>query len=156
ETTQYVYGVTTAGGSGLNSNDVLLKVQYPDKSSGNPSTLAADQESYTVNALGQQKTRTDRNGTTHTYSYDVLGRMTADAVTTLGSGVDGAVRRLTTAYDALGNAYLFTSYNAFSGGSVVNQVQDVFNGLGQLITEYQAHTGTVNTGTTLKVQYAYT
>jgi YD repeat-containing protein len=34
-------------------------------------------------------------------------------------------------------------------------VQDVFNGLGQLITEYQAHSGAVNTSTTAKVQYAY-
>src|SRR6202022_596968 len=48
----------------------------------------------------------------------------------------------------------FTSYNAASG-SVVNQVQDVYNGLGQLITEYQSHSGAVNTSTTPKVQYAY-
>ena len=44
-------------------------------------------------------TKTDRNGTTHTYSYDVLGRLTSDAVTTLGSGVDGAVRRIEYGYD---------------------------------------------------------
>src|SRR6202022_300754 len=48
----------------------------------------------------------------------------------------------------------FTSYNAASG-SVVNQVQDVYNGLGQLITEYQSHSGAVNTSTTPRVQYAY-
>ena len=35
---------------------------------------------------------TDRNGNVHPYSYDVLGRQTSDAVTTLGTGVDGAVR----------------------------------------------------------------
>jgi hypothetical protein len=34
----------------------------------------------------------DRNGSIHTYSYAVLGRFTTDAITTLGSGVDGAVR----------------------------------------------------------------
>jgi RHS repeat-associated protein len=38
----------------------------------------------------------------------------------------------------------------------VNQVQDAFNGLGQLITEYQAHSGAVNINTTPKVQYSYT
>jgi hypothetical protein len=43
-----------------------------------------------------------------------------------------------TAYDTGGRPYLFTSYNAASGGGIVNQVQDAFNGLGQLITEYQA------------------
>jgi hypothetical protein len=96
-----------------------------------------------------------RNGTTHTYTYDVLGRQTADAVTTLGSGVDGAVRRIETAYDGQGNPYLITSYNAASGGSVVNQVEDVYNGLGQLTGEYQAVGGAVNTSTTPEVEYGY-
>src|SRR5262249_40206904 len=109
----------------------------------------------TVNALGEPKTYGDRNGSVHTYSYDVLGRLTSDAVTTLGSAVDGAVRRLQTAYDTQGNAHLYTSYDAASAGNVVNQVQRSFNGLGQLTTEYQAHSGAVNTGTTPKVQYAY-
>src|SRR5207253_1612640 len=35
-------------------------------------------ESYTYNALGQIATKTDRNGNTHSYSYDVLGRQTSD------------------------------------------------------------------------------
>ena len=48
----------------------------------------------TVNALGQALMMTDCNGTVHSYSYDVVGRQTADAVTTLGSGVNGTVRRL--------------------------------------------------------------
>jgi hypothetical protein len=34
-------------------------------------------------------------------------------------------------------------------------VQRAYNGLGQLITEYQAHAGAVNTGTSPKVQYTY-
>jgi YD repeat-containing protein len=85
----------------------------------------------------------------------VLGRQTSDAVTTLGSGVDGAVRRIDTAYDTQGNAYLTTTYTAASGGSIVNQVQDVFNGLRQLTGEYQSHSGAVNTSTTPEVQYAY-
>ena len=44
---------------------------------------------------------------------------------------------------------------AASAGTIVNQVQQVYNGLGQLITEYQSHSGAVNTSTTPKVQYAY-
>src|SRR4029077_13785479 len=43
-----------------------------------------------------------------------------------------------------------------SGGSIVNQVQDAFNGLGQLTEEWQAHSGAVNTSTTSNVQYSYT
>ncbi|MCI0460725.1 MAG: RHS repeat-associated core domain-containing protein [Gemmataceae bacterium] len=110
---------------------------------------------YTVNALGDTKTITDRNGTVRTISYDVLGREASDAVTTLGSGVDGAVRRIETAYDGQGNAYLITSYDAASGGNIVNQVQREFNGLGQLTREYQSHSGAVNTSTTPKVQYGW-
>jgi hypothetical protein len=152
--TQYVYNATIAAGNDVTSNDVLVAVKYPDKSTGAPSS--SEQETYTVNRLGDTKTLTDRIGTVHTYTFDVLGRQTADAVTTLGSGVDGAVRRLETAFNTQGLAYLFTSYNAASGGSIVNQVQDGFNGLGQLTVEYQAHSGAVNTGTSPKVQYAYT
>jgi len=40
--------------------------------------------------------------------------------------------------------------------AMLTQIQDAFNGLGQLITEYQSHSGAVNTGTTPKVQYSYT
>src|SRR5205823_10754962 len=100
-------------------------------------------------------TFTDRNGTVHALSYDALGRTVSDAVTTLGTGVDGAIRRLETAYDAQGNPYLFTSYDQASGGNIVNQVQRTFNGLGQLITEYQSYNGAVNTSSTPKVQYTY-
>ena len=68
----------------------------------------------------------------------MLGRQTSDAVTTLGSGVDGSVRRLETAYDTQGKPYLFTSY-ADTAGSTCQPGASVFNGLGQLIAEYQAH-----------------
>jgi len=40
-------------------------------------------------------------------------------------------------------------------GNVVNEVQNAYNSFGQLITQYQAHGGAVNTTTTPKVQYAY-
>jgi RHS repeat-associated protein len=151
--TAYVYGVSTATGSAVNSNDVLAAVQHPDPSTGNAS--ATQQESYQVNALGQVTQYTDRNGSVHQYTYDVLGRQTSDAVTTLGAGVDGAVRRVDTAYDSQGNAYLLTSYDAPSGGNVVNQVQNAYNGLGQLTAQYQAVRGAVNTATTPAVLYSY-
>jgi RHS repeat-associated protein len=155
ETTQFVYGVSTANGSDINSNELLAMVKYPDKTTGAPSSLPADQESYTTNALGHFKTKTDRNGSVHTYSYDVLGRFTKDAVTTLGAGVNGQVRRLEVAYDTGGRTFLYTSYDAANAGNIVNQVQRVFNGLYQLTAEYQAHAGVVNISTTPVVQYAY-
>ena len=81
--------------------------------------------------------------------------MPADAVTTLGTGVDGSVRRLEFSFDTAGLSYLYTSYDAASGGNVVNQVQRAYNGLGQLTAEYQSHAGTVNTASTSAVQYGY-
>jgi hypothetical protein len=147
--TQYVYGVTGT----IASNDLLAETRYPDQTTGAASS--SDHELYASNALGQRVSFTDRNGSVHSDSFDVLGRPTADAVTTLGTSVDGAVRRIETAYDGQGNAYLLTSYDAASGGNVVNQVQRTFNELGQLAAEYQSHSGAVNTSTTPKVQYAY-
>src|SRR5205807_8373136 len=88
--TQYVYGVTTAGGSGVNSLDILRATNYPDKSTGNPSS--SEQETVAVNALGEPISKRDRNGNVHNFVYDVLGRQTVDSVGTLGSGVDGSVR----------------------------------------------------------------
>ena len=44
-------------------------------------------------------TLTDQHGTVHAYDYDLLGRRTQDRVTTLGTGVDGAVRRIATTYE---------------------------------------------------------
>src|SRR5262249_6199720 len=95
------------------------------------------------------------NGNVHTYTLDLLGRITSDTVTTLGSGVDGAVRRIDTAYDGQGNAYLFTSYSDTAGTTIVNQGQRQLNGVCQLLQEWQAHGGAVNTSTSPSVQYTY-
>jgi RHS repeat-associated protein len=156
--TQYVYGVTSGGGSTIDSNDLLALVEYPDKSTGLASTSASDQNSFTYNTAGQVLTKTDQNGTVHSYTYDVLGRQTSDAVTVASGNpqhVDTTVLRITTNYDSQGNVYQTTSYNAASGGSIVNQVENLYNGLGQLIAQYQAVSGAVNTSTTPVVQYAY-
>jgi RHS repeat-associated protein len=153
QTTQWVYGVTQTGASGIDSNDIVGAIEYPDPTTGLPSS--SQEATTTVNALGETSTATDRNGNTHTYAYDVLGRVTSDAVTTLGSGVDGSVRRIDTAYDGQGNAYLVTSYDSVTGGNIVNQVERTFNSLGQMTDEYQSHSGAVNTSTTPEIQYAY-
>jgi hypothetical protein len=157
--TQYVYGVGSPGsGSFIVSNDLLGLIAYPDLSTGLAETDMNQHqwESFAYDALGEEAiNRNDRNATTHGYYYDVLSRPTMDQIWQLGANVDGAMQLLTTAYDTYGNAYLFTSYNAPVGGTVVNQVQRAFNGLGQLTNEWQSHSGTVNTMTTPQVQYAY-
>ena len=158
QTTQYNYGVTTSGGSAIDSNDLLASVQYPDKTGGSPGTGSGDEQAYTYNAIGQQISFGDQNGSTHSYSYDLLGRRTADAVAVASGNpqnVDTSLLLQTMNFDTGGRSYQITQYNAASGGSVVNQVQYAYNGLGQLTNEYQEHGGAVNTGTSLQVQYGW-
>ncbi len=154
QTTAYIYG--TSSTSGVYSNDLLAKIEYPDKTSGSASTSAADDVSFTFDALGDAVSRTDQNGTTHALKYDVLGREVSDSITTLGTAVDGSILCLGYSFNGQGLAYQQTSYSNAAGTTIVNQVQDSYNGFGQIIGEYQAHGGAVNTSTTPQVQYAYT
>jgi YD repeat-containing protein len=105
------------------------------KVSGPFFTGAANIELLAYNALGQVKARTDRNQTVHDYTFDVVSRMTADAVT-LAAGnphnVDGRVQRLETAFDTAGRPFKFTSFDTKNKNTVVNEVEREFNGLGQL------------------------
>ncbi len=152
--TKWIYGVTTSNPdpSDLNSNDLVKEIWHPSKTTGIASS--SEKETLAYNALGQRRLWRDRNGTAHTYYFDVLGRMLADAITTPGTGIDTSVLRLDTSYDEGGRPYLFTSYTTASATSVVNQVLRSFNGFGQLSTEYQAHGGAVD-GNSLYVYYAY-
>ncbi len=122
QTTAYTYGVTTSGSS-INSNSLLSKVAYPDKTAGTASTSTGDQNTFTYDALGEVTTKTDQNGSVHTYSYDVLGRTTKDAATTLASGVDSSVKAIGINFDTAGRPYQLTSYSDAAGTTAVNQVQ---------------------------------
>ena len=73
----------------------------------------------------------------------------------LGAGVDGAVRRIGQSYEVRGLVEKVTSYSDASGTAVVNEVQNAYNSFSQLVTQYQEHSGSVNTGTTPKVEYGY-
>jgi|688.fasta_scaffold28483_3 RHS repeat-associated protein len=153
QTTEYVYQARTATGSAVNSNDILTETRYPDPTTGLPSI--GERTVSTVNRLGDSLTFSDQNGTVHGVAYDAVGRMTADSVTVLGSGVDGAVRRIEMGYDSAGLLFRTTSLDAPSGGTVVNEVQRLYNGFGQLTQEYQDHFGPVNSSLTPKVIYSY-
>lgn len=155
QTTAYIYGIGSTIGTDLFSNDLVLKIENPDPSTGSASTSIANDKSFTYDRQGEQITMADQNGNTHTYNFDVLARITADIITTLGSGVDGAIRRLGFSFNDAGLPYQQTSYSNTSGTTVINQVEDAYNGYGQLITQYQEHSGAVNTNTSLKVRYFY-
>ncbi|MEM6504398.1 MAG: LamG-like jellyroll fold domain-containing protein, partial [Planctomycetota bacterium] len=149
EVTTYIYGVTTANGSGLNANNLLTAIQYP-------TDTPASRISLKVNRLGELVERADQNGTVHAYGYDLLGRPITDAVTSFGPDIDDTVRRLTTTYSSRGQVLTLTSHSAISGmGDEVNQVRMAYNDFGQLVTDYQAHAGTVDTANSLKVEYGY-
>jgi YD repeat-containing protein len=150
QVTQYIYG-STLSDSGIASSLLKHAEVYPDSVGG------SDQVTFAYNRQGEVTAVTDQNGTVHAYDYDLLGRRVQDRVTALGSGVDGAVRRIGTAYEVRGMAAKVTSYdNAIVGsGNVVNEVQLAYNAFAQLTADYQAHAGAVSTGTTPACQYAY-
>jgi RHS repeat-associated protein len=148
QVTRYEYGVTLAE-SAVASNDLLRAEIYPDAAD------ASDRVSYSYNRQGQRTRMQDQNGSVHQYEYDRLGRQTADKVTTLGSGVDGAVRRIGQSYEVRGLVEKITSYSDAAGTTPVNEVQNTYNSFAQLTEQYQEHSGGVDTDTTPKVEYAY-
>jgi hypothetical protein len=151
QVTQYVYG-TTLENSDIASNNLLHRVIYPDDSDTSPDRVTTN-----YNRQGETKQKVDQLGTKHIFEYDLLGRLLHDRVTILGSGVDGTIRRISYTYEVRGMVQGITGYNhaAVDVGGVVNDVQFVYNNFSQLITEYQSHSGAVNTGTTPKVRYGY-
>jgi len=155
--TKYIYLATTNFGT-VSSNDLLTEIRYPDKSSGSASS--SEKEVYGYNGLGELIGMTDRNGNTHDYTYDALGRLTNDYASSVGYGVKASVREFGFTYDSAGRLFQAKSYaSRVSGvpasGVVVNEVRKLYNGLGQLTTEYQEHQGAVVTATSKKVQYTY-
>jgi RHS repeat-associated protein/uncharacterized delta-60 repeat protein len=152
QVTEYVY-TDSAAASAIISNNLLHEVRYPNLTTGTASSALA--EKFVYNALGQRIQMTDRNGTVREYTYDVVGRLVADTITTLGPTVDGGVRRIGNTYDSAGRLEKATSYSNTAGTTVVNEVVRKYNGFGQLTHEYQDPSGAVNTSTSPVVVYAY-
>src|SRR3984957_19300663 len=133
------------------SNELLHSKVYPDSTSG------SDQVVYAYNRLGQVTQQTAQNGTVRQFDYDLLGRLQDDMATTLGTGVDATIQRISRTYEVRGLLQNVTSYNNPTPGSgtVVNDVELLYNTFQQLANDYQSHSGAVNTGTTPNVAYAY-
>ena len=150
QTTLYTYGITIAQGSAFDDNDLLYEVEYPSTSNGTASSGQA--EFYKYDGLGEQTYYQDRNGTTHTYGYDKLGRLSNDSAGVV-SGVDSTVTQLVYVYNDSGLLQTASSYN--SGSGVVNQISETYDGFGQLASDAQANSGSVVSGTTPTVSYTY-
>ena len=112
---------------------------------------------YSYNRQGQQTLVTDQRGCQHAYDYDGLGRQIHDRVVTLGTGVFDTPRRISTEYDSRGMVSNLTTWdNATVGsGTILNQVQNVYNEFGQQTDSYQGHDGSVNVATTPVVRFNY-
>ncbi|MBI2481366.1 MAG: hypothetical protein HYV60_22830, partial [Planctomycetia bacterium] len=160
QTTTYVYG-TTLDDSDIARSDLLRAEIYPDSDDtsnplGNGTDGIYDRIEYTYNRQGERLSLKDQNGSIHEYDYDGLGRQTHDRITTLASGVNGAVRRLSKTYEIRGEGEKSTSYDSATVGSgnVVNEVVREYNDFGLLDREYQEHSGAKD-GNTPYVGYNY-
>lgn len=145
QVTTYTYGVSTAQtpASTITANHLLREVKYPDSASGTDVVL------YAYNAQGQRLAMDDQLHNLIETEFDTAGRATKTKVTTLASGVDGAVRRIERAYDSLSRPTTVTQYDASSGGNVVDEVKYTYESWGFISKFEQDHNSTVATGGTL-------
>jgi RHS repeat-associated protein len=159
QVTRWIYG-TTLYNSAVADNSLLRAKIYPESDDwpapldNGPDGIYQRLE-YTYNRQGEPVTFEDADQTVHTYAYDQLGRLTADSVTTLGVGLDNSVLRIERAYEVRGMLQTVTSYDAATGGSVVNQSAFVYDAFSNLIADQQSHSGVVVPGATPQVNYSY-
>lgn len=148
QVTAFDYGVVPDGDDGIARADLLRVKTNPN---GGRCEFAYNRQSVSVQFE-------DPNGSVHAYDYDVLGRLTADRVTTPGANVNPAVRAIRQTYDDLDQVLSATSYNsptATDPENILNQVVYTRNGFGQVLTEKQSHAGAVGGGTpTMTYTYA--
>ncbi len=127
---------------------------YPD--STDTTSSGTNQIKLAYNVDGRRTQRIDQRGTVLTFTYTNSRLMAIQSATTLGTGVDGTIQSIAYTYDNLNRKQNITSYSSTGGtGTVVNDVQFVYNDMGQLTTTYQSHSGTVNTSISPNVQYTY-
>ncbi len=130
QVTSYVWGVSDPK-SDLASNSLLREMRFPGGK--------LDVTSQAYNRLGQVKEWTDQNGTVHAYTFDKLGRTTADELLAVGLNIDTAIMKIGLSYEVRGLVENITSYD---GASVVkNEVVNEYNNLGQVTKQYQEHSG---------------
>ncbi len=158
QVTRWLFGTTLAD-SAIASNGLVRTKIYPE-SDDRPAPAADGPDGvysrleYRYNRQGQQTAFKDADGTTHEHDYDKLGNPTEDRVTALADGLNDDVLRIGTTYDQRGLTAKVTSYDAASGGSVVNEVGLEYNSFRQLAADKQSHDGAVD-GSTPKVNYSY-
>lgn len=153
QVTRWDFG-TTLEDSGVARTDLMIAKMYPGDVASDGSVLRS--WSYRYDRQGRKVSALDANDTEHVFDLDKLGRILEDRVMTLGPAIDGAVRRLSTNYDARGLMNSITSYDdpTVGSGSVVNQVIKEYDAFGQLTADIQSYSGAADSSTP-RVAYAY-
>jgi RHS repeat-associated protein len=141
QVTTYIYGTTSGTPSQMkiSTGNLLRAIKYPDSSnsgttSANIDSDSSDVVSFAYDAQGREVYKKDQGGNVIETDFDTAGRTTEKRVTTLGSGFDGAVRRIETAYDSLGRTYTVAQWdNATVGsGSATDGVKYAYDDWGNL------------------------
>ncbi len=158
QVTHWFFGTTLAD-SAIASNRLLRTKIYPE-SDDRPAPAADGPDGvysrleYRYNRQGQQTGFKNADGTVHEYDYNKAGAITVDRVTVLADGLNGDVRRIAYSYDNRGLTSQVSSYDAVSGGAIVNEVVMEYDAFMQLAADKQSHDGAVD-GSTPEVGYAY-
>lgn len=153
QVTRWDFG-STLEDSGVARTDLLRAKMYPGDVAPDGTILRS--LSYIYDRQGRNIGATDANGTEHVFDLDKLGRIWEDRVVTLGTSVDGAVRRISRAYDARGLVSSITSHDnpTVGAGTVVNQVVNEYDAFGHQTADIQSHDGAAD-GSTPRVSYTY-
>lgn len=138
--TLYIYGTTkgTPSAMKISTGHLLRATVFPDSTntgttSANIDSDSSDVVSYAYDAQGAVICTKDQAGNVLEMDFDLRNRQTAQRVTTLAGGFDGAVRRIARSYDPLGRVELVTQYDAASSGSVTDEVKSTYDGWGNLV-----------------------
>ena len=160
--TLYIYGTTNAtpSASEISTGHLLRAVVYPDSTNtgtteANINSDDSDVVSFAYNALGEQVYKKDQAGNVFQFDYDDSGRREAQRVTTVASGFDDAVERISTTYTSLGQVDLVSSYDDPSAGSVVNQVDYTYDGWGNVTSFKQDKNSAIGGSGYYEVAYGY-
>jgi YD repeat-containing protein len=154
QVTTYTFGTTkgaSAGDSKIGTGHLLQKVAYPDSTGG------SDVVTFAYDAQSQEIWTKDQDGTVFETDFDDAGRTTQRRVTTLAGGLDGAVRRIATAYDALGRVSTVTQYDnaAVGSGAVVDQAKYTYDDWGPIAKFEQDHDSAVGGTLLYDVDFAW-
>jgi YD repeat-containing protein len=147
QVTTYLYGCTKATPSAmkLSSKDLLRAVKYPDSTNAGTTaayidgTSDADVVSFAYNAQGQETSKKDQAGNVIETRFDTGGRAVHTMASTVASGFDSAVVRITRTFTSRGQLDTVTQFSSTTIGTpdtsnVVDQVDFDYEDWGNVST----------------------